>query len=429
MLSKITVATILALGVSVSASAVPGQRLEARHTEGDCSVEPAGAGPVTNNPDTAEAFQANPVYAQSASNAVTPSGYSSVYQNLLNATTTDNYLGFEYLSSYDPAYCASQCTNSWKGCDSFNIYFERDPTLDSGVNCPNPPSLTYIKCSYWSSCIDKTSAINAGQYCQDFHVVIAGSNGYTANSACTSGSTTTTAATTSSATATTTSKAATSTTSMVATTTSAAAGWSNWGSWPSSNPKPSGPLTSCPQPLGYIVPGPGRTLYAICLDTDYQIPSPQIYYNVVDNRACGNQCDQTSGCTKAVYNPSSKTCYLKGNPSTQNANWQSNPGFQTLERIPDGTPITSCLAPTYPIVQNGKTWTVCPASNFFNNPATDIWYGITSEYACAAKCQSTKGCGKFVYNWNTQTCYNKGNPALANTQWTVQSGVGSYYTS
>lgn len=65
------------------------------------------------------------------------------------------------------------------GCVSVNVYFERDPKVDPGKGCPNPPSTTYIKCALWGAPIRANDAINTGQYRDQFQVVIAGSNGYT----------------------------------------------------------------------------------------------------------------------------------------------------------------------------------------------------------------------------------------------------------
>lgn len=69
------------------------------------------------------------------------------------------------------------CNNN-KLCSAFNIYVERDPSVDPGPACPNPPSVSNYKCALWGSSISRQTATNTGQYRQDFHVVIAGSNGY-----------------------------------------------------------------------------------------------------------------------------------------------------------------------------------------------------------------------------------------------------------
>ncbi len=65
----------------------------------------------------------------------------------------------------------------------YHLDFERDPTLDPGPNCPNPPSTTNIKCVFWGGPVSTTNANNFGQWRDNFEVVIAGSNGYTISSA------------------------------------------------------------------------------------------------------------------------------------------------------------------------------------------------------------------------------------------------------
>lgn len=57
--------------------------------------------------------------------------------------------------------------------------FERDPSVDAdNVNCPNPPSITRIKCAFFGSMMTTAQATNAGQYQAQFQVVIGGSNVY-----------------------------------------------------------------------------------------------------------------------------------------------------------------------------------------------------------------------------------------------------------
>jgi len=84
------------------------------------------------------------------------------------------------LTSYDVASCAAFCDNTTT-CTSFNIYVERDPSLNPSTEfcCPNPASVTNYKCTLWGSIIDNTTATNAGGWRDGFDVVIAGSNGYT----------------------------------------------------------------------------------------------------------------------------------------------------------------------------------------------------------------------------------------------------------
>ncbi|KAK3066636.1 hypothetical protein LTS18_001590, partial [Coniosporium uncinatum] len=89
-------------------------------------------------------------------------------------------MGFDTLSTYDVNYCASQCDKK-AGCLSFNIYFERDPV--NTTTCTAYNEQIVVKCSYWGSAIDKTTAVNDGQWRTldngtPFHVLVAGSNGY-----------------------------------------------------------------------------------------------------------------------------------------------------------------------------------------------------------------------------------------------------------
>lgn len=148
-----------------------------------CQPQPLGSGP-TVSPDTPEDFLANPAFRDAALNAATPNSYNLVFQNLQAAYSGYSYITYVNLPSYDTQACAAQCDAS-KTCSSFNIYFERNPTLlpstdatNATANCPNPTSTTNIRCALWSSAIDSKGATNAGQFQEQFRVVIAGSNGY-----------------------------------------------------------------------------------------------------------------------------------------------------------------------------------------------------------------------------------------------------------
>jgi len=58
--------------------------------------------------------------------------------------------------------------------------YERDPLVvpGTGSGCTNPASTTNIKCALFGTNVTAAAAINVGQYRSQFHVVIAGSNGY-----------------------------------------------------------------------------------------------------------------------------------------------------------------------------------------------------------------------------------------------------------
>ncbi|KAL8937392.1 MAG: hypothetical protein Q9216_004445 [Gyalolechia sp. 2 TL-2023] len=162
-------------GAANEPAIAPRARLQRR--DGTCAPQPAGSGPVSS-PDTPEAFLSNPVYPAMANNAPTPDGYTMVMQNGDASLSASNYMGLRTLKSYDTLGCASLCDQA-TGCQAFNMYVERDPTLDpNAVNCPNPPSLTNYKCTLWGAVVSAEQAKNKGQWRDSFQVVIAASNAY-----------------------------------------------------------------------------------------------------------------------------------------------------------------------------------------------------------------------------------------------------------
>lgn len=137
-----------------------------------CSVQPA-------SDDTAENWAATPSFSNVAAGAGTPSGYFQAYATQTGSSEgIYGYMGYDVLSSYDTNKCATNC-NKITGCSSFNIYYERDPSVDPSDSCSNPASTTVIKCVYYGGPVTLASATNVGQWRRDFHVLIAGSNGYT----------------------------------------------------------------------------------------------------------------------------------------------------------------------------------------------------------------------------------------------------------
>merc|ERR1712050_277578 len=107
---------------------------------------------------------------------------------ILTAVSAQSYLGSYTFKTYDVEECASKC-DCTELCSSFNIFAERDPSLNPtknnsdaftvwGYYCPNPPSMTSFKCTLWGSDIDAEDAGNKGGYREDFEVVISASNGY-----------------------------------------------------------------------------------------------------------------------------------------------------------------------------------------------------------------------------------------------------------
>jgi hypothetical protein len=127
--------------------------------------------------------------ATEALSAKTPSGYTMSFTNLQGSTQQIGYLTYKNLESgsYDVDGCASFC-DSVAYCIAFNIYYERDPSVDAADACPNPTPITNVKCSLYGYPISAETAKNDGQWRgpqdsqgESFHVVIAGSNGYSKN--------------------------------------------------------------------------------------------------------------------------------------------------------------------------------------------------------------------------------------------------------
>ncbi|GAB7343908.1 hypothetical protein MBLNU457_1863t1 [Dothideomycetes sp. NU457] len=144
-----------------------------------CQALPQGAGPVTS-PDTAAAFLANSVYNQTADSAVIPQGYQQTFSNAQGSVSASSYMGYYTLNSYDTVQCAHYC-DAADGCMSFNVFFERDPSVDPADACPNPTSTVPIKCTLWGLPINAAMANNMGQWRDQFQVLIAASNGYVSN--------------------------------------------------------------------------------------------------------------------------------------------------------------------------------------------------------------------------------------------------------
>ncbi|TGO13333.1 hypothetical protein BTUL_0071g00100 [Botrytis tulipae] len=149
--------------------------------DGDCSTQPATIYTGTNPADDPDSFLAYQPFADAANSAATPSGFTRSFVNLKASNNALKYMGFTQLPTYDTNVCASKCSDI-AGCNAFNIYFERDPSVDPGASCTNPSSMTNVKCVFWGGAIDAKTAVNDGQWRSTFRVVIAGSNGYNVNS-------------------------------------------------------------------------------------------------------------------------------------------------------------------------------------------------------------------------------------------------------
>ncbi|KAG9516984.1 hypothetical protein KCV07_g6449, partial [Aureobasidium melanogenum] len=142
-----------------------------------CIPQPTGIS-YNSNPDTPAAFAADQYYVSQSSGAGIPSGFTETFHSLNASNSADNYMGYTLLSSYDVSSCASDCS-AISGCNSFNIYFERDPSVNpDSPNCADPNSTINIKCVWWGGAVTAANANNFGQWRDEFQVLIAGSNGY-----------------------------------------------------------------------------------------------------------------------------------------------------------------------------------------------------------------------------------------------------------
>jgi hypothetical protein len=122
------------------------------------------------------------VYYNDSKQATTPMNYSVAFTNLLASSNAYGYLGYTLLPTYSTEQCAAKCS-AIVDCASFNLYYERDPSLGPGPSCTNPPSTVNIKCPFWGGPISNSNTVvNNGQMRYDFKVAIADSNGYVSTS-------------------------------------------------------------------------------------------------------------------------------------------------------------------------------------------------------------------------------------------------------
>jgi hypothetical protein len=136
--------------------ALTGVARQPRRKRAACDPQPIIANTYNVDVSTPEAFNADANIAYQAYNAKTPTGYYQNFKNKAAANSAMNYLGYYVLPSatYDTKWCADKC-DAKAGCLAFNIYFERDPTVDPGANCPDPEAFANIKCSLWGTGLDE----------------------------------------------------------------------------------------------------------------------------------------------------------------------------------------------------------------------------------------------------------------------------------
>ncbi|KAF2157685.1 hypothetical protein K461DRAFT_273906 [Myriangium duriaei CBS 260.36] len=112
-----------------------------------------------------------------ALNASAPTGYVWQWAGLFSSVISPYYLGYAQLTSYNVSACAAFC-DATTGCQGFDMYYERDPTVWPGVGCLNPSMQTGVHCALYSAKLNVSNAVNVGQWNGNFMVVVAGANGY-----------------------------------------------------------------------------------------------------------------------------------------------------------------------------------------------------------------------------------------------------------
>ncbi|KAL6706012.1 hypothetical protein ACN47E_006114 [Coniothyrium glycines] len=125
-------------------------------------------------------FIQSPVFAEAATQAQRPSGYSIAFLNKkasTSSTSSSDYLGHFEFATYDTQKCAARCDTT-ESCSGFNLYFERTPSQILGPTCRTAPPATVIKCALWAKELQEDTLTNSGSTTWDFKVVMAGSNGY-----------------------------------------------------------------------------------------------------------------------------------------------------------------------------------------------------------------------------------------------------------
>ncbi|EAT80028.1 hypothetical protein HBI56_148780 [Parastagonospora nodorum] len=141
--------------------------------------QPGGAATKPGD-GSVDAYKSNDsTLRKKAQEASTPTGYTKEFSDEFGSTEQIGYLTYKIIESgdYDVKQCADFC-DSEKFCLGFNIFYERDPSVDPTSSCTNPEPITNVKCSIYGYPVAKASATNQGQWREQFNVVIVGSNGY-----------------------------------------------------------------------------------------------------------------------------------------------------------------------------------------------------------------------------------------------------------
>lgn len=155
-------------------------------------------------------------------------------------------------------------------------------------------------------------------------------------------------------------------------------------------------ITQCP--IGdSIYTAPDGSTWNICLESDYQGDSTQIFDGVHSNTLCAQICQQySSSCLKAVFDKHNSLCHLKANT---NLNWVVNHGqydsIRILSNAPAGNRGMWSPAMQLPVVPAGAF--IVPEQPFSNRILGYSSYG-TYEFG------GPTGMTQFMdYNWHDGT--------------------------
>ena len=101
-----------------------------------CAVQPGGAGPVPGDGSVAAYTDSTNALRTNAQGASTPAGYTQSFKDKTASSQQIGYLTYKNIDSgnYDVQACADFC-DSEKYCLGFNIYYERDPSVDPAAAC------------------------------------------------------------------------------------------------------------------------------------------------------------------------------------------------------------------------------------------------------------------------------------------------------
>jgi hypothetical protein len=94
----------------------------------DCKPMPIGNAPIQNT-TSVKAFDFDPVYTELAMNATVPFGYDPIFLDMPGSYQNErDYIRYVTLDEYSTDQCGAVCA-SLAGCQSFNIYVLRVPTV------------------------------------------------------------------------------------------------------------------------------------------------------------------------------------------------------------------------------------------------------------------------------------------------------------